>query len=80
MDSQETGTCILEGLNPVVQPRAVYQELRDAYLRYYDTAFRVRNPGVREERRALLEEDGVISGSHCWSPSWRIPGRCPSTM
>ena len=77
MDSQETGTCILEGLNPVVQPRAVYQELRDAYLRYYDTAFRVRNPGVREERRALLEEDGVIFREPLLEPVLAYPGEVP---
>ena len=35
--------------------------LRDAYLRYYDTAFRLRDDRLQEERRALLEQPGSIS-------------------
>ncbi|MGH7717300.1 MAG: DEAD/DEAH box helicase, partial [Gemmatimonadaceae bacterium] len=38
----------------------VQEALREAYLRYYDTAFRLRDPGLRAERRALLERPGVV--------------------
>ena len=42
------------------QPRTVSQNLRDTYLRYYDTAFWVRTPSIRAERRQLLEAEGAI--------------------
>ncbi|WP_181871023.1 DEAD/DEAH box helicase [Sphaerisporangium album] len=35
-----------------------FEALRDAYLRYYDTAFRIRDPRLRAERRALLNVPG----------------------
>ena len=41
-------------------PIRVYREIRDAYLRYYDTAFWLRDSGIRAERRALLERPGVV--------------------
>ncbi len=41
-------------------PVGVYQALKDAYLRYFDTAFRLRDAPLRAERRALLEEAGAI--------------------
>ena len=41
-------------------PIAVYEAIKDAYLRYYDTAFRLRDAPLRAGRRALLEEPGVI--------------------
>jgi DEAD/DEAH box helicase domain-containing protein len=41
-------------------PRSVYGAIKDAYLRYYDTAFWLRDQGLREERRALLGEYGAI--------------------
>src|SRR4051794_30182781 len=42
------------------QPLDVYEAIKDAYLRYYDTAFRLRDGGLRDERRALLEQPGVV--------------------
>src|SRR3954463_1034984 len=42
------------------QPLYVYDAIKDAYLRYYETAFRLRDPALRAERRALLEEPGVV--------------------
>ena len=42
------------------QPIQVYADIKDAYLRYYDTAFRVRDPGIAAERRERLTEPGVI--------------------
>ena len=46
--------------DPIAQPKSVYRSLREAYLRYYDTAFWVRNPAIRAERRQLLEAEGAI--------------------
>ncbi len=45
-------------MNP--QPLTVYTSVREAYLRYYDTAFRLDDPGIRAERRDLLSRDDVI--------------------
>ena len=41
-------------------PVSVYESIKDAYLRYYDTAFWLRDEQLRAERRALLEKPGVI--------------------
>jgi DEAD/DEAH box helicase domain-containing protein len=41
-------------------PVGLYRSLREAYLRYYDTAFWLRDEALREERRAALEAPGVI--------------------
>jgi DEAD/DEAH box helicase domain-containing protein len=45
---------------PIAQPLNVYQAIRDAYLRYYETAFWLRDPMLRAERRALLDQPQVI--------------------
>ena len=44
----------------ITGPIAVARELQEAYLRYYDTAFRLRDEGLMSERRALLEEPGAL--------------------
>jgi DEAD/DEAH box helicase domain-containing protein len=41
-------------------PIAVYDNVKDAYLRYYETQFWLRDELLREDRRALLEEPGLI--------------------
>ncbi|MET7961470.1 DEAD/DEAH box helicase [Micromonospora zamorensis] len=41
-------------------PTQVYDDLRDAYLRYFDTAFWLRDESLRRERRQLLQEPGLI--------------------
>jgi Lhr-like helicase len=41
-------------------PADVFTSLKDAYLRYYDTAFRLRDPHLQEERRRLLDVPGGI--------------------
>ncbi|MGD9933419.1 MAG: DEAD/DEAH box helicase, partial [Dehalococcoidia bacterium] len=41
-------------------PGTVYQTIRESYLRYYDTAFGLKDPGIMAERRALLEAPGAI--------------------
>ncbi|MGD0905043.1 MAG: DEAD/DEAH box helicase, partial [Terracidiphilus sp.] len=38
-------------------PIAVFQHLRDLYLRYLDSPLAIRYEGLREERRRLLDED-----------------------
>lgn len=39
---------------------ATHDALREAYLRYYDTAFRLRDDSLQIERRALLDQPGGI--------------------
>ncbi|WP_433494729.1 DEAD/DEAH box helicase [Micromonospora sp. CA-248089] len=41
-------------------PTRVYRELQDAYLRYFDTAYWLRDKPLREERRRLLEAPGLL--------------------
>lgn len=59
------------------QPREVYKQLKDAYFRYYDTAFWVRTQAVREERRARLAADGVISREPLLEPVLPYPPATP---
>lgn len=42
-------------------PRTVMNYVRDAYLRYYDAAFWMRDEGIMRERKALLLEPGVMA-------------------
>ncbi|MFJ8210661.1 DEAD/DEAH box helicase [Streptomyces sp. NPDC096033] len=39
---------------------ATHESLVEAYLRYYDTAFRLRDDALQAERRALLDQPGGI--------------------
>ena len=55
------------------QPRDVYRQITDAYLRYYDTAFWVRTPAVRDERRALLAAEGTITREPLLEPVLPYP-------
>ena len=41
-------------------PISMYRKIKEGYLRYYDTAFWLRDPLLRSERRDLLEQDGVL--------------------
>jgi DEAD/DEAH box helicase domain-containing protein len=41
-------------------PISVHDELRAAYLRYFDTAFWLRDPRLMAERRRLLEQPGLL--------------------
>lgn len=41
-------------------PASIYSGITDAYLRYVDTAYWLRDPALMQERRALLERDGVL--------------------
>lgn len=42
-------------------PSRVIEHILDGYRRYYDTAFWMRDDAVMAERRALLEQDGVMA-------------------
>jgi DEAD/DEAH box helicase domain-containing protein len=50
----------LRSTERIPQPLTVYRQIAEAYLRYYETAFWLRDPALRDERRALLEGPGVI--------------------
>lgn len=43
-----------------LQPRSLYRSLKDAYLRYYNTAFWLRDDALRTERRQLLGQSGAV--------------------
>jgi hypothetical protein len=45
-------------------PLAVFQNLRDLYLRYLDSPFDLRYADLVRERRTLLDRDGYL---------WRHP-------
>ena len=44
----------------VTNPVRVYNEFKDAYLRYIDTAFWLRSQQLMVERRQLLENTGLL--------------------
>ena len=41
-------------------PIGGFERIRDLYITYTETAFRIRDPGVTKERRALLESPGSL--------------------
>src|SRR2546421_361645 len=43
-------------------PNDVVDATRSEFLRYYDTAYRLSDPGVMAERSALLGHEGVLFG------------------
>lgn len=45
----------------VATPQIILRYIQDAYLRYYDTAFWLRDPNLLAERRALLNETGATA-------------------
>ncbi len=45
---------------PPADPIRLNEAIREAYLRYYDTAYWLRDGTLLDERRALLEADGVV--------------------
>ena len=42
-------------------PIGNFQRIRNLYITYLDTAFRIADPAVAEERRALLERPGTLT-------------------
>jgi DEAD/DEAH box helicase domain-containing protein len=47
-------------LRVVPNPLSIYDAIKESYLRYYETQFWLRDDALRRERRALLEESGLI--------------------
>lgn len=41
-------------------PYRIFNELRDSYLRYYESAFDLRDDLLAKERRALLKREGIV--------------------
>lgn len=46
--------------NTDANPIDIYQHIKEAYLRYYDSAYELRDTGVMAERRNLLLEEGNL--------------------
>lgn len=44
----------------MTDPVTLARAMQEGYLRYFDTAFRLRDPLMMEERRKLLEQDGNV--------------------
>ena len=47
-------------MTATLHPQRMYDSLAEAYLSYYDTAFRIRDDGIQGERRKLLGQEGVL--------------------
>lgn len=58
-------------------PKRLADDLRDAYLRYFDTAFWLADQSVMRERRALLEEPGALVGDVLLEPVLPYPNVVP---
>src|ERR1700733_7594059 len=58
-------------------PVSVYEELRAAYLRYFDTAFWLRDTRLMAERRALLEQPGLLFTDPLLEPVVPYDGTVP---
>ena len=56
-------------------PIGGFERIRDLYLTYLETAFRIRDPGVSAERRALLERPGELCTEPLVEP---VPRYAPS--
>ena len=51
-----------------ITPIALASDLREAFLRYFDTAFWLNDESVMSERRALLEQPGALVGQIMLEP------------
>src|SRR5262245_57259580 len=49
-------------------PFLAFDELRNAYLRYLDSPFRLRYPALMEERRSLLDQDRQLYRDPLFEP------------
>ena len=56
-----------------INPLRLAQEMRDAYLKYFDTAYWLDNQGLMTERRALLLDEGTLFGDVLLEPVLRYP-------
>ncbi|MFV0633423.1 DEAD/DEAH box helicase [Demequina sp.] len=60
-----------------VTPGKLAEGLRDAFLRYYDTAYWLNDPDLMAERRALLEAPDAIVGDVLLEPVLPYPNSVP---
>ena len=45
----------------MLDPIGGHHRLREFFIRYLDTAFRIRNEGLADERRRLLRQEGTLA-------------------
>lgn len=58
----------------MLDPVGGFQRIRDLYITYLETAFRIRDPGVSAERRHLLETSGTLCTEPYVEPIPRYAG------
>src|SRR5690554_2362868 len=58
-------------------PTSIARELQDAFLRYVDTAYYLRDPALREERNFLLREPGRLFTEALLEPVLPYPATVP---
>src|SRR6266511_491001 len=58
-------------------PQSVYREIVDAYLRYFDTAFWLRDPALVQERRDLLTRGDMVTADVLLEPVLPYDGVVP---
>lgn len=58
-------------------PIGAFSRIRELYLSYLDTAFRIEDPELREERRTLLRKPGHLCTDPLLEPQpqWALDGR-----
>ena len=49
-------------------PQVTFERIRDFYISYLDTAFRISHPSIQSCRRKLLEEPGVLCSEPLYEP------------
>lgn len=64
-------------IQPPPDPLRLESAIREAYLRYYDTAYWLRDPRLLNERRELLEEDGAVFSEPLIEPVLPYPNTTP---
>lgn len=62
---------------PQLNPLRLARELREAYLKYFDTAYWLDNDQLMSERRALLEADGTLFADVLLEPVLRYASTHP---
>lgn len=58
-------------------PFVLQKSLQDAYLSYYETAFRLRDKGIESARRALITQADNTFAEQLLEPVLRYPSECP---
>lgn len=63
----------------ITTPTSLQASIRDAYLRYYDTAFWLRDEALQKERRSRLEADTAVFRDPILEPVMPFEGEIPIT-